>query len=124
MIGSDGLPHDAFPHPRLWGTFPRVLGHYARDLKLFSLEQAVHKMTGRTADVFGLRDRGVIRPGAHADLVLFDPATVRDAADFTHPTKPAEGILETWINGQSAFVRNHGATPARAGRLLTRSKPQ
>ncbi len=120
MIGSDGLPHDAFPHPRLWGTFPRVLGHYARDLKLFSLEQAVHKMTGRTADVFGLADRGVIRPGAHADLVLFDPATVRDAADFTNPTKPAEGILETWINGQSAFIRNHGATPARAGRLLTR----
>ena len=120
MIGSDGLPHDAFPHPRLWGTFPRVLGHYARDLKLFSLEQAVHKMTGRTADVFGLADRGVIRPGAHADLVLFDPATVRDAADFTNPTKPAEGILETWINGQSAFVRNQGATPARAGRLLTR----
>ena len=64
MIGSDGLPHDTYPHPRLWGTFPRVLGHYARDLGLFSMEQAVRKMTGHTAEVFGLTDRGVIRAGA------------------------------------------------------------
>ena len=61
MIGSDGLPHDAFPHPRLWATFPRVLGHYSRELGLFSLEQAVHKMTGLTAQTFGLADRGVLR---------------------------------------------------------------
>jgi len=120
MVGSDGLPHDAFPHPRLWGTFPRVLGHYARDLGLFSLETAVHKMTGHTAAVFGMTDRGVIRPGAFADLVLFDPATVRDAADFRHPTRPAEGILETWVNGQSAYAGARGATAARAGRLVTR----
>lgn len=122
MIGSDGLPHDAYPHPRLWGTFPRVLGHYARGLKLFSMEEAVHKMTGHTAEVFGLVDRGVIRAGAYADLVLFDPATVRDAATFDAPTQPAEGILETWINGQSAFVLGQGATAARAGRLLTRNR--
>ncbi len=122
MIGSDGLPHDAYPHPRLWGTFPRVLGHYARDLGLFSLETAVHKMTGRTAAVFGMVDRGVIRPGAYADLVLFDPATVRDAADFANPTRPSDGILETWINGQSAYVHGPGATAARAGRLVSRGK--
>ncbi|MSP04406.1 MAG: D-aminoacylase [Acetobacteraceae bacterium] len=122
MIGSDGLPHDALPHPRLWGTFPRVLGHYARDLKLFSLEEAVHKMTGRTAQVFGMRDRGVIRAGAFADLVLFDPATVRDAATYEAPTLPAEGILETWVNGQSAFVAGAGATAARAGLLVTRGR--
>ena len=122
MIGSDGLPHDAYPHPRLWGTFPRVLGHYARELGLFSMEAAVHKMTGRTAEVFGLEGRGVIRAGAYADLVLFDPATVRDAATFDAPTQPAEGILETWVNGQSAFVRGDGATPAHAGRLVTRGK--
>jgi len=121
MVGSDGLPHDAFPHPRLWGTFPRVLGHYARDLGLFSLETAVHKMTGRTAAVFGLADRGVVRAGAYADLVLFDPATVRDAADFDRPTQPSEGIVETWVNGQSAYVRHGGATAARAGRLVTRN---
>ncbi len=120
MIGSDGLPHDAFPHPRLWGAFPRVLGHYVRDIGLFPLEIAVHKMTGRVADVFGLTDRGVIRTGAIADLVLFDPETVRDAADFDNPTLPADGIAETWVAGQSAYVHGHGATEARAGRLLTK----
>lgn len=120
MIGSDGLPHDAYPHPRLWGTFPRVLGHYARDLGLFSLETAVHKMTGRTAAVFGLADRGVIRAGAFADLVLFDPETVRDTSTFDAPTLVADGIEETWVNGQSAYVHGAGATTARAGRLVTR----
>jgi len=121
MIGSDGLPHDAYPHPRLWGTFPRVLGHYARDLGLFSLETAVHKMTGRTAGVFGMADRGVIRPGAFADLVLFDPATVRDTATFDAPTNVADGIEATWVNGQAAYVHRAGATAARAGRLVTRA---
>lgn len=121
MIGSDGLPHDAYPHPRLWGTFPRVLGHYARDLGLFSLETAVHKMTGRTASVFGMTDRGVIKEGAFADLVLFDPATVRDTANFDAPTNVADGIEETWVNGQSAYVHGAGATTARAGRLVTRA---
>jgi N-acyl-D-amino-acid deacylase len=122
MIGSDGLPHDSHPHPRLWGTFPRVLGHYARDLKLFSLEEAVRKMTGHTASVFGMVDRGVIRTGAYADLVLFDPDKVRDASTYDAPTRPAEGILETWINGQSAYVFNDGATSARAGQLVTRNR--
>ncbi len=120
MIGSDGLPHDTFPHPRLWGTFPRVLGHYARDLGLFSLESAVNKMTGHTASVFGMTDRGVIRAGAYADLVLFDPVTVRDTASFATPATPADGILETWVNGQSAYVKDLGATQARGGRLVTR----
>jgi len=122
MIGSDGLPHDAYPHPRLWGTFPRVLGHYARDMKLFSMEEAVRKMTGHTASVFGMVDRGVIRVGAYADLVLFDPLTVRDASTYDAPTRPAEGIRETWINGQSAYVFGAGATEARAGRLVTRNR--
>jgi N-acyl-D-amino-acid deacylase len=122
MIGSDGLPHDTYPHPRLWGTFPRVLGHYARDLKLFSLEEAVRKMTGHTASVFGMADRGVIRAGAYADLVLFDPDKVRDASTYDAPTRPSEGILETWINGQSAYVFGDGATKARAGRLVTRGQ--
>jgi N-acyl-D-amino-acid deacylase len=122
MIGSDGLPHDTFPHPRLWGTFPRVLGHYARDLKLFSLEAAVHKMTGHTASVFGMVDRGVIRAGAYADLVLFDPLTVRDASTFETPMSPAEGIVETWVNGQSTYVQGAGATDARSGRLVSRNR--
>jgi N-acyl-D-amino-acid deacylase len=122
MIGSDGLPHDAHPHPRLWGTFPRVLGHYARDLKLFSMEAAVRKMTGHTAEVFGLLDRGVIRAGAYADLVLFDPAMVRDAATFDAPALPAIGIEETWVNGRSTYVCGVGATTERAGRLVTRNR--
>ena len=122
MIGSDGLPHDAYPHPRLWGTFPRVLGHYARDLGLFSLEDAVRKMTGHTAEVFGMPDRGIIRPGAYADLVLFDPATVRDASTYDAPTKVSEGIMETWVNGRSAYVYGQGATAERAGRLVTRNQ--
>ena len=68
MIGSDGLPHDQHPHPRLWGTFPRVLGHYSRDLGLFPLETAVHKMTGLSARQFRLADRGEFRAGACADV--------------------------------------------------------
>jgi N-acyl-D-amino-acid deacylase len=123
MIGSDGLPHDTFPHPRLWGTFPRVLGYYARDLGLFSMEGAVRKMTGHTASVFGMVDRGVIRAGAFADLVLFDPTTVRDTATFASPAVPAEGILETWVNGQSSYVHGTGATNARGGRVITRNRP-
>jgi len=121
MIGSDGLPHDDFPHPRLWGTFPRVLGHYARDLGLFSLETAVHKMTGRPADVFGLRDRGVVRAGAFADLVLFDPATVIDSATFDTPTVPARGIVETLVNGTVAYRAASPSPDTGSGRLLKRA---
>jgi N-acyl-D-amino-acid deacylase len=121
MIGSDGLPHDAFPHPRLWGAFPRVLGHYARDRGLFPLETAIHKMTGRTAMVFGIADRGTIAPGAFADLVLLDAATVKDRSTWEDPVQPADGILETWVNGQSAYVHGAGVTGARAGRLLRRA---
>src|SRR5205823_14718083 len=75
MIGSDGLPHDQHPHPRLWGTFPRVLGHYSRDLGLFPLETAVHKMTGLSARQLKLRDRGELRPGAYAALTVFGAVT-------------------------------------------------
>jgi N-acyl-D-amino-acid deacylase len=120
MIGSDGLPHDARPHPRLWGTFPRVLGRYARELGLFSLEVAVYKMTGLTAARFGLADRGVVREGAFADLTLFDPATVIDLASFDDPQRPARGIHTVIVNGQPVWSGN-GPTGARPGRVLTRS---
>ena len=122
MIGSDGLPHDAFPHPRLWATFPRVLGHYSRMLGLFSLETAVHKMTGLTARTFGLKDRGVLKPGAHADITLFDATTVGEGATFEKPIAPAQGIDTVVVNG-SIVWRDGKATGARPGRVLSRTVP-
>ncbi len=119
MIGSDGLPHDRHPHPRLWGTFPRVLGHYCREEELFPLETAVHKMTGLTARTFGLKDRGVLGEGAFADLVLFDPADVIDKASFDEPQTPAAGILHVVVNGQTVWTEQ-GAGNARPGRALRR----
>ena len=121
MIGSDGGPLAKHPHPRLWGTFPRVLGQYSRELGLLALEVAVHKMTGRTAAVFGITDRGTLREGAFADLVLFDAATVRDRATFTQPRQVADGIVETWVNGQSVYTHAGGASDTPAGRLLQRA---
>ena len=120
MIGSDGLPHDEFPHPRLWGTFPRVLGHYAREQGLFSLEEAVHKMTGLPAQRFGLADRGVLRAGALADLVLFDPETVIDTATFEQPKQPARGIELVMVNGRAVW-RDGTNTGARPGRAIRRA---
>ena len=99
MIGSDGIPGGRSTHPRLWGSFPRVLGHYARDLGLLTLEQAVRKMTNLPAEQFGLADRGRIAPGLAADLVLFDPASVKDRASFEQPTNPSDGIRATIVNG-------------------------
>ncbi len=119
MIGSDGLPHDASPHPRLWGTFPRVLGHYGRSLGLFSLETAVHKMTGLTAGNFGLKGRGVLKEGAYADLTLFDAARVDEAATYAAPIAPARGIDAVIVNGAIVW-RDGRSTNARPGRVLAR----
>jgi N-acyl-D-amino-acid deacylase len=123
-VGSDGLPNDPRPHPRLWGTFPRVLGHYSRDEKLFPLGEAVRKMTSLSAGRFGLVDRGQVRVGHWADLVLFDPATVRDAATFADPIRPAEGIEAVWVNGVLSYGGERPApTGERAGRFLARAQP-
>ena len=121
MIGSDGLPNDPLPHPRLWGTFPRVLGRYARELGLLSLEQAVHKMTGLSAKTFGLRDRGLIAEGMAADLTVFDAATVLDTATYADPQAIAAGIDYVFVNGVLSW--RHGQAPAeRAGRFLRRGE--
>jgi N-acyl-D-amino-acid deacylase len=119
MIGSDGLPHDVFPHPRLWGTFPRVLGHYSRDEGLFPLEEAVRRMTSLPAAWFGLPDRGVVREGAFADLVVFDPETVADRSTFLNPTEPAAGIEMVICNGR-VTAEGGQATGTGAGRVLRR----
>jgi N-acyl-D-amino-acid deacylase len=120
MIGSDGLPRDRFPHPRLWGTFPRVLGHYVRERGIFTLAEAVRRMTGLSAERFGLADRGRLRPGAYADLVLFDPAAIADRATFEQPQQPAQGIELVLVNGQPV-MRAGQATGARPGRVLRRA---
>ena len=120
MIGSDGLPHDAAPHPRLWGTFSRVLGHYSRGLNLFPLETAVHKMTGLTAKTFGLKDRGVLKEGAFADVAIFDAGAVDEAATFAKPIQPAKGIEATIVNGEIVWQGGR-PTGARPGKVLQRS---
>lgn len=119
MIGSDGIAAGATPHPRLWGTFPRVLGHYSRDLGLFPLETAVWKMTGLTARTFGLAGRGTLKVGHCADVVLFDAATVRDRASYASPTLHAQGIHTVIVNGQVTW---HGGqhSGALAGAVVTR----
>lgn len=121
MVGSDGLPVDPLPHPRLWGAFPRVLGHYSRDLKLFGLPEAVRKMTRMSADRFGLDDRGRIAVGAAADLVLFDPLQIKDSATFSEPQQLAEGIHSVWVNGVLSY-QNKKITGQRAGKFLERQR--
>lgn len=120
MIGSDGLPHDTFPHPRLWGAFPRVLGHYTRDRKIFPLETAIYKMTGLPATKFGLKNRGRIAVGYAADLVVFDPEQVRDCATFADPKRPAAGIQRVYVNGVASW-RNGATTGAHAGQVVRRA---
>lgn len=120
MIGSDGIPTlEGKPHPRLYGTFARVIGHYARDEKLFSMAEAIHRMTGFSAKKFGLHDRGVIAPGKAADLVLFDPKKIIDKGTFEDPKRMPEGIKAVYTNGQ-CVVQNGKPTAARSGQVLKR----
>ncbi|MBD1586424.1 N-acyl-D-amino-acid deacylase family protein [Pseudomonas typographi] len=120
MVGSDGLPSDPNPHPRLWGTFPRVLAHYCRDLGLFDLAEAVRKMTGLSAGRFRLHDRGEVRVGAFADLNLIDMARLQDVATYQDPCQRAPGIDLVMVNGVVAY--EGGQVQRRAGRLLKRGR--
>ncbi len=122
MIGSDGIPSlPGKPHPRLWGTFARVLGRYARDLGLFPLEEAVHRMTGFSARKFGLHDRGVIAENKAADLVLFDAARILDVGTYEDPNHPPAGVHHVFVNG-TRVVRDGAHTGARPGRPLRRGE--
>lgn len=120
MIGSDGLPHDRFPHPRLWGAFPRVLGHYGRERGLFPVELAVRKMTGLTAERFGLAGIGLLKPGYRADLTVFDAQSVIDTATFERPVSAARGIETVIVGGRLAW-EGGAATGSRSGKAIRRS---
>ncbi|MES2183687.1 MAG: D-aminoacylase [Pseudomonadota bacterium] len=119
MVGSDGLAHDASPHPRLWGTFPRVLGHYVRERGLLSLEEAVRKMTGLSAGRFRLAGRGLIRKGHHADMVVFDERSIIDKATFAQPRRASTGIDAVFVNGRLA-CRDGVSVDLHAGKVLRR----
>jgi N-acyl-D-aspartate/D-glutamate deacylase len=126
LVGSDGravsresVAGQGRPHPRFYGTFPRVLGHYARELGLLSLPEAVAKMTGASARVLGLRDRGFLREGYRADLTVFDPATITDRATFEEPHQYPVGLVATIVNGVTV-VREGRHTGALPGRVLRR----
>lgn len=126
VVGSDGsaVPLDQGglkPHPRGFGTFPRILGRYVRDQGVLTLAQAVHKMTGAVAARLQMSDRGTVREGAIADLVVFDPATVIDGATFTEPTQRPVGITYVIVNG-TVVVDDGEQTAARPGRVLRRAQ--
>ena len=126
MIGSDGIPMaEGKPHPRLYGTFPRVLGHYVRDSGILALEEAIHRMTGLPAAKFRLDRRGLLREGWYADLVLFDPDTIGDRATYDEPRQTAAGIAEVLVNGTAVFRdgRHTAARPGRAARRCPERSP-
>lgn len=118
MIGSDGIPVlEGLPHPRLFGTFPRVLAKYVREQGVLSVEEAVRRMTSLSTATFGIVDRGVIAPGMWADLVLFDPDTVRDTATWDDPKQEPEGVRLVVVNGAVAFDEGRHMNVG-AGRML------
>jgi N-acyl-D-amino-acid deacylase len=117
MFASDGGPRrlgEDVPHPRSYGNNARVLGRYVRELKLLTTEEAIRKMTSLPAQTFRLKDRGVLKPGAWADIVIFDPEKVNDPSTFDDPHHYAEGFTDVLVNGEPA-IRNGVLTDARPG---------
>ncbi|HEB88828.1 MAG TPA: D-aminoacylase, partial [Deltaproteobacteria bacterium] len=123
MIGSDGIPElDGRPHPRLFGTFARILGRYVRERRILSLAEAVRRMTSLAASTFGLEERGQIREGWWADLVLFDPDRILDTATYDDPQREPEGIDLVVVNGEVALEAGHH-TRVGSGRMLRYRRP-
>jgi N-acyl-D-aspartate/D-glutamate deacylase len=118
MVGSDGIPDlKGRPHPRLFGTFPRILAKYVREDGILTLPEAVRRMTSLPARVFGMKDRGVVQPGNWADLVLFDPAEIQDLATYDAPKTEPAGIALVVVNGEVGF-QNGQHRRAGSGRML------
>ena len=122
MVGSDGLPFDPHPHPRQWGTFTQVLRRLVREEGILTLAAAIHRMTGLAADQYGLTERGLLKPGYYADLVLLDPDRVNDLATFEHPVQASQGIDGVWVNGQSVWDGSQ-ASGQRPGQVLRPRAP-
>jgi N-acyl-D-amino-acid deacylase len=118
--GSDGILVGGKPHPRSWGTFPRYLAHYVRELGVLDLPDCIHHLTGRPARRLRLTDRGLIRGGYVADLVLFDPAAVRDEATFDNPRRQASGIPYVFVNGVPV-IDDGRRTDTLPGRAIRRT---
>ena len=119
MIGSDGIPSPTGkPHPRLYGTFPRILQRYVRDEGILSLPDAVRKMTSLPAKVFKLEDRGVVRIDAWADLVIFDPETITETSTYEDPRQYPTGISHVIVNGQ-VVVKDKSVAQPPSGQFLT-----
>jgi len=117
VICSDGMSHGL--HPRGFGAFVKIMRVYVREKRTLSLEQAVRKMSAQTAEQLGIAERGAITPGNFADLVLFDPATIADRSDVSHPNALATGVARVWVNGVQVFEKDH-ATGARPGQVVRR----
>jgi N-acyl-D-amino-acid deacylase len=114
---QDGMLSESKSHPRAWGSFPRILGHYVRDEHLLTLEEAIRKMTSKAADRVHLVDRGLLRPGMIADITIFDPATIRDVSTFDDPKHYATGVRHVLVNG-TRVVSDGAITAERPGRPL------
>jgi N-acyl-D-amino-acid deacylase len=128
LVGSDGncvadygTVSQGMPHPRFYGTFPRIIGHYVGELALLPLERAIHKMTGATARALNLKDRGLLKPGYCADIALFDPADFKDRATYADPHQYPSGARTTVIVNGTVVVENATHTGALPGQVLRRS---
>ena len=129
LVGSDGncvatygTVSQGMPHPRFYGTFPRVIGHYVRELDLLPLERAIHKMTGATARALKLKDRGLLKPGYRADIAIFDPADFRERATYADPHQYPSGARTTVIVNGAIVVENAVHTGALPGKVLRRDR--
>ncbi len=117
MISSDGATGPSMGHPRSYGTFARVLGRYVREWKVLPIEEAVHKMSGKTARYFRLENRGELKEGYYADIAIFDPEKIIDRSDWAHPDKMAEGVIHVLVNGDFA-LRNEKMTGKLKGQMI------